>query len=338
LLIRSTSLTSKLKSDRYWVNEMAQEENDIELEDISGVGKKTAEKLRESGFDDLVSLAAMSASELAEVADIGKKTASSIISSARSELDIGFETGKDRLESRKELGRITTGSSNFDELLGGGVETGSVTEVYGEFGSAKTQVALQLAVNVQLDKEDGGLGRSCVFIDTEETFIPERAKQMAEAKGLDPDETLSNIFVARAYNSDHQMLLAEKARDLVKEHDAGLVVVDSLTSQFRSDYIGRGELADRQQKLNKHIHVLQKIANTLEAAVLVTNQVMSKPDVLFGDPTTPIGGHIVGHHSTFRIYLRKSKKDKRIARLVDCPYLPEGEAVFKVKEEGLVDG
>lgn len=317
---------------------MADEDNDIDLEDISGVGKKTAEKLRESGFDDLVSLAAMSASELSEVADIGKKTASSIISSARSELDIGFETGKDRLESRKELGRVTTGSSNLDELLGGGVETGSITEVYGEFGSAKTQVALQLAVNVQLKEENGGLDRSCVFIDTEETFIPERVKQMAEARGLDPDEALSNIFVARAYNSDHQMLLAEKARDLVKEHDAGLVVVDSLTSQFRSDYIGRGELADRQQKLNKHIHVLQKIGNTLEAAVLVTNQVMSKPDVLFGDPTTPIGGHIVGHHSTFRIYLRKSKKDKRIARLVDCPYLPEGEAVFKVKEEGVIDG
>lgn len=317
---------------------MTKEEDDIDLEDISGVGQKTAEKLRESGFDDLVSLAAMSASELSEVADIGKKTASSIISSARDELDIGFETGKDRLETRKDLGRITTGSSNLDELLGGGVEIGSITEVYGEFGSAKTQVALQLAVNVQLNEEEGGLGRSCVFIDTEETFIPERAKQMAEAKGLDADEVLSNIFVARAYNSDHQMLLAKKARDLVKEHNSGLVVVDSLTSQFRSDYIGRGELADRQQKLNKHIHVLQKTANTLDAAVLVTNQVMSKPDVLFGDPTTPIGGHIVGHHSTFRIYLRKSKKDKRIARLVDCPYLPEGEAVFKVKEEGVVDG
>lgn len=312
--------------------------DDVELEDIPGVGSKTAEKLRDSGYEDLMSISTMSASDLSELADIGEKTAQKIISSARDELNIGFKTGKEKWEERKNMSRITTGSSNIDELLGGGIESQSITELYGEFGSAKTQIVLQLSVNAQLSKEDGGLDSEVVFIDTEDTFIPERVEQMAKAKGADPEEILDNIHVARAFNSDHQILLAEKSEEIVKNNDVKLIAVDSLTSQFRSDYIGRGELATRQQKLNKHMHVLQRLANTYNLSVIVTNQVMSKPDMLFGDPTSPIGGHIVGHQSAFRIYLRKSKKDKRIARLVDCPYLPEGEAVFKVTKEGIIDG
>lgn len=311
--------------------------DDVELKDLPGVGSKTAEKLRDSGYDDLMSIATLSASELSDLADLGEKTASKIINAARKELELGYQTGAEKLEERKNLGRITTGSENMDELLGGGVETQCITEVYGEFGSAKTQIALQLSVNVQLSEKDGGLNSGAIYIDTEDTFIPERIEQMAEAKDLDPEEVLENIHVARGFNSDHQILLAEKAEDIIKKNDIRLLIVDSLTSQFRSDYIGRGELAKRQQKLNKHMHTLQRLSNAYNLSVLVTNQVMSKPDMLFGDPTSPIGGHIVGHQSAFRIYLRKSKKDKRIARLVDCPYLPEGEAVFKVINEGIVD-
>ena len=314
---------------------MADEE--IELKDLPGVGSKTAEKLRDSGYDDLMSIATLSAAELSDMADLGEKTANKIINAARDELNLGYQTGKEKMEERKSLGRITTGSSNIDELLGGGIETQCITEVYGEFGSAKTQIALQLSVNVQLSEEDGGLDSGAVYLDTEDTFIPERIEHMAEARDLDPEEVLEKIHVARAFNSDHQILLAEKAEEIIKNNDVKLLVVDSLTSQFRADYIGRGELAKRQQKLNKHMHTLQRLANAHNLAVIVTNQVMSKPDMLFGDPTSPIGGHIVGHQSTFRIYLRKSKKDKRIARLVDCPYLPEGEAVFKVEDKGLKD-
>ena len=311
--------------------------SEIKLQDLPGVGAKTAEKLKDSGYDTLMSIATMSAADLSEVADLGSKTANKIINAARDELDLGFQTGTDKLKERESMSKITLGSENFNELLDGGVETQSITEFYGEFGSAKTQCALQLAVNCQLPEEDGGLGKGVVFIDTEDTFIPERIEQMAEGSGLDPEEVLDNIFVARAYNSDHQILLAEKAQDIIKKNDIGLIVVDSLTSQFRSDYVGRGQLAERQQKLNKHMHTLQRLANTFNTAVVVTNQVMSNPGQLFGDPTSAIGGHIVGHASAFRIYLRKSKKDKRIARLVDCPYLPEGEAVFRVTEKGLED-
>ncbi|MFB6190861.1 MAG: DNA repair and recombination protein RadA [Candidatus Nanohaloarchaea archaeon] len=312
--------------------------DELELEDLKGVGEKTAEKLKDAGYDDIMSIATMSAGDLAEVADLGENSAQKIITSARQELDIGFETGQDKYEVRKEMKRIATGSENMDEILGGGVETQAITEFYGEYGSAKTQIAHQLSVNVQRPEGEGGLGRGVVYIDTEDTFIPERIEQMAERyDDMDAEEVLENIHVARAFNSDHQMLLADEAQDICQREDIGLIVVDSLTAQFRSDYVGRGELAKRQQKLNRHMNTLLRLANAHNAAVVVTNQVMANPDQMFGDPTSAIGGHIVAHNSAVRVYLRKSKKDKRIARLVDSPYMPEGEAVFKVKDRGIID-
>jgi DNA repair protein RadA len=312
-------------------------DNEKDLVDLKGVGEKTAEKLEEAGYDDLMSIATMSSGDLGEVADLGEKKSQKIITAARQELDLGFETGRDKYESRKKMGRITTSCTDLDEILGGGVETQNITEFYGEYGSAKTQISHQLSVNVQLEEGEGGLGKGAVYIDTEDTFIPERIEQMAEAKGLDVEETLDNIHVARAYNSDHQMLLADEAQDICQKEDIGLIIVDSLTAQFRADYVGRGELAPRQQKLNRHMNTLLRLANSHNAAVVVTNQVMSNPDQMFGDPTKAIGGHIVAHNSAVRLYLRKGKKDKRVARLVDSPYMPEAEAVFKVADEGIIE-
>ena len=194
-----------------------------------------------------------------------------------------------------------------------------------------------MSVDVQKPKDQGGLEGKVLFIDTENTFRPRRVAQIAENAGMDPESVLKNIYVARAFNSAHQMYLLEKSEDLLREDNIKLLIVDSLTALFRSDYVGRGTLAERQQKLNKHIHTLQKFADLYDVAIYVTNQVMSKPNVLFGDPTTPIGGHILGHMSTYRVYLRKSKGDKRIARLIDSPDLPNAEAVFEVNEKGIVD-
>jgi len=314
-----------------------QDGNDVELEDLKGVGAKTAEKLTDAGYDDLMSIATMSSGDLGELADLGEKKSQKIITAARQELDLGFETGKDKYETQKEMRKITTGSPDFDEMLGGGVETQSITEFYGEYGSAKTQLSHQLSVNVQRPEEEGGLERGVVFIDTEDTFTPLRIEQMAEEAGLDVDEALDNIHVARAYNSDHQMLLADEAQDICQQEDIGLIVVDSLTAQFRADYVGRGELAPRQQKLNRHMNTLLRLANSHNAAVVVTNQVMSNPDQMFGDPTKAIGGHIVAHNSAVRVYLRKGKKDKRVGRLVDSPYMPEGETIFRITDGGIVD-
>ena len=309
-----------------------------ELEDLPGVGPTIAKKLYEAGYDELMKIAVASPGELVEAADVGEGVAAKIIQAAREKADVGgFETGDSLLEKLKERRHLTTGSKSFDELIGGGFETQAITELFGAFGSGKTQVAHQLCVNVQMPEEEGGLEGEAIFIDTENTFRPERIVQMAEGAGMDTKEVLKNIHVANAFNSNHQMMLVEKAMEIAKERNVRLLVVDSLTGHFRAEYVGRGTLADRQQKLNRHMHELLRFSRLQNAVICVTNQVAARPDVFFGDPTQPIGGHIVGHTAMFRIYLRRSKGGKRIARLIDSPHLPEGEAIFIVKEEGIRD-
>jgi DNA repair protein RadA len=316
--------------------EPAEPKKQVALEDLAGVGQTTADKLRESGYTDLMELAVASPGDVAEAAEIGTAVALKIINEARRLADVGsFEPGTVLLERRKRLGRITTNAKSLDELLGGGVETQAITELAGEFGTGKTQIAHQLAVDVQLPVDQGGLMGEVVYIDTESTFRPERIVDMAKAVGLAPEEALAHVHIARAFNSNHQMLLVTKAQEVARERPIRLVVVDSLTAHFRSEYPGRGELAPRQQLLNKHLHELLKFGDTYNAAIVVTNQVSSRPDILFGDPTRPIGGNIVAHAATYRLYLRKSKPPKRIARLIDSPNLPEGEAVYSLTSDGI---
>ncbi|MFH1393262.1 MAG: DNA repair and recombination protein RadA [Candidatus Micrarchaeota archaeon] len=308
-----------------------------DLEDLPGIGEVTAEKLRAAGYSEFDKIAAASPHDLAEAGGMGVESCKKAIEAAKTMVEIGFETADLVLERRKSIGKIKTGSKNLDELLGGGVETQAITEAYGRFGSSKTQIGFQLCVNAQRPVGEGGLGGNVLFVDTEHTFRPERVAQMAEANEMDSDAVLKNILIARAENSDHQMILVEKAADIIKENNVKLLVVDSLTSLFRSDYLGRGALGERQQKLNKHVHMLQKLSEEYNLAVYVTNQVMDNPGILFGDPTTPIGGHILAHASSYRMYVRKSKEEKRISRLVDSPNLPEGECVFKVTKDGIRD-
>ena len=315
----------------------------VDLEDLPGVGPAIAEKLREGGYTSLEAIAVASPSELVASAEIGEATAAKIINAARQAADIGgFLTGDKILVRRQEVGKLTTGSGTLNTLLGGGLETCAISEFYGEFGSGKTQVAHQLAVNVQLPPDKGGLNGSVIIIDTENTFRPERIKDMAEGLALDYQEVLQHIHVARAYNSNHQILLVDRAEKLAEElketeKPVRLLIIDSATAHFRSEYVGRGTLADRQQKINKHLHEALRFGDLNNAVIMITNQVQVRPDAFFGDPTRPIGGHIVGHTATFRIYLRKSKGEKRIARLVDSPNLPEAEAVFSVSKVGVRD-
>jgi len=313
----------------------AKPKNISKVEDLPGVGAATAEKLKLSGFDSLMAIAVATPGELIDASGVTESVARKIINVSRDALEMGFESGEELLRKRERISKISTGSKAFDNILGGGVETCAITECFGQYGSGKTQLAHQLAVNVQ------GYGENAVvvYIDTENTFRPERIKQFAEGAGLEFDKVLKNVFVARAYNSDHQMLLAEKVEDLItkKKLNVKLVIVDSLTAHFRAEFVGRGTLAERQQKLNKHMHTLAKIADLYNLAVYVTNQVMAKPDQFFGDPTEAIGGHIVAHNSTFRVYLRKGKKGSRVAKLVDAPALPDAECSFWVKEDGVRD-
>ncbi len=308
-----------------------------DLEDLPGIGEVTAEKLKAAGYSEFPAIAAAMPHELAEAGGMGVESAKKAIEAAKTMVEIGFETADQVYERRKSIHRIKTGSTALDDLLGGGIETMAITEMYGKFSSGKSQLGFQLVVNVQKPVEQGGLGGGVLFVDSEATFRPERIVQLAEAQGMDSQAVLKNIQVARAENSDHQIILLEKSEETIQNNNIKLIVVDSLTSQFRADYLGRGALGERQQKLNKHVHTLQKLAEKYNLAVYVTNQVMDNPGILFGDPTTPIGGHVLAHMSTYRLYVRKGKDDKRIARLVDSPSMPEGEAVFRVTPKGLTD-
>ncbi len=316
---------------------MAKEKGVKELEDLPGVGPTTAEKLKQLGYDSIEKIATASPHELMELAGMKLDAAKQAVEAAKQATTLEFKTASEVNDKRMALGRIQTGSKSLDELLGGGVEANAITEAYGKFASGKTQLGFQLSVNVQKPIESGGLGGKTLFIDTEGTFRPDRIEQISKAAGMDLKATLDNILVVRATTSDQQILAIERADKLVRESNVKLIVVDSLMSLFRSEYVGRGALNERQGKLNMHIHKLQKLADTYDLAIYITNQVMDNPAILFGDPTTPVGGNIVAHAATTRLYMRKSKEDKRIVRLVDSPNMPEGEAVIKITPDGIKD-
>lgn len=315
------------------------EKKEPQLTDLPGIGNASLAKLESAGIYDLMSVAVMTPSDLAEVAGVGAAVARKAIQASRDMLDLGFQDGMAYAKKREDVNYITTGSKELDKLLGGrGISTRSITEAFGAYGSGKTQIGLTLSVNVQLPLEKGGAAGKCVFIDTEGTFRPPRVKQIAEGIGANPEKVLKNILVARAFNSDHQILLLEKIGEMIKSGERiKLLVIDSLTAHFRAEFSGRGQLAERQQKLNRYMHDLMRLAETYNIAVYVTNQVMANPAQLFGDPTTAIGGNIVGHASTYRMYLRRGKKDSRVAKLIDSPDLPDSECLYYVTSSGIRD-
>jgi DNA repair protein RadA len=303
---------------------------------LPGVGQATLDKLVKAGFNSLESIAYTPPKLIREDSGLGEKTVAKLIKSSMEQLGIGFKSGSEIWEHRKNIARIYTNSQELDDLLGGGVETGSLIEFFGEFRTGKTQICHQLCVNVQLTKEQGGLEGRALYIDTEGTFRPERIIQMSEALNLDYNKILRNIIYGRAYNSDHQILLIKEAANIIKEKNIKLIIVDSLIGHFRSEYVGRGTLASRQQLINIHLHDLLRLCDIHpELAVVVTNQVSAKPDTFYGNPIKATGGNIVAHGSTIRVFLRKGKGDQRVAKMVDAPHLPEGEAVFAIRESGI---
>ena len=306
------------------------------LEELSDLSPAIKNKLMESGFESIESVSVASIREIADITGIGEQVVHKIVARAREHLEINFKSAKEIWKRHQEIIKITTGSKKLDDLLGGGIESRSITEIFGEFATGKTQLAHQLCVTVQLPEEKGGINGGALFIDAEGTFRPDRIIQIGEKFGFN-DSVLDKIFFIRAYNSDHQQLIVEKAPSLIKENNIKLIIIDSVMTHLRAEYIGRGMLSDRQQKLNKFLHKLHQLAEIFNLAILITNQVMSSPGVVFGDSTVPTGGNIIGHSSTFRLYFRKSKANRRIARLIDSPCLPEGESLFSITEWGIED-
>ncbi|NWG08851.1 MAG: DNA repair and recombination protein RadA [Nitrososphaerales archaeon] len=317
-------------------------EEELDLESLEGVGPATKQKLTAAGIYNVLDLVSRGPIEISDVVNIDLSRAIELVNKARVRLvtlgriEKDFISATELYKKRQTIERIGTGSKNLDDLLGGGIETQAVTELYGEYGSGKTQLCHTLCVKVQTQKDQGGLSSGAIYVDTENTFRPERIVEIAEAYNLEPEEVLSKIIVAEAYNSAHQELIVREAGRFIEKERIRLLVVDSAVAHYRAEFLGRGTLAERQQRLNRFMHNLLRLAELYNVAVVVTNQVQSAPDVFFGDPTRPVGGHVVAHTSTYRIYLRKAGKN-RIARMMDSPCHPEREVVFILDGRGIND-
>jgi DNA repair protein RadA len=315
---------------------------DLEIQDIEGVGPTTARKLKEAGIVSVMDLAVASADELAVDINSSKETAATFIMAAQrllresNILEKEFVTAESALEKRKALMRCSTGSRALDELLLGGIETQAVTEFYGEFGSGKSQICHTLSAIAPQPREAGGLNGGVIYIDTEGTFRPERLNQIARARDLEPSHVLKNVAVCKVYNSSHLELIIKDLGKYISDFNAKLVIIDSIISLHRAEFAGRGTLADRQQRLNNLLHKIIRLAEIFNIAVVITNQVQSSPDTFFGDPTKAAGGNVLGHASTYRIYLRKSGEN-RTAKMIDSPYHPYSDAKFTLNEKGTDD-
>ena len=292
-----------------------------------------------NGYATVESVAYATKKALIKVKGISDAKADKITSAAEKLVPMGFTTASEYARQRQDIIHLTTGCKDLDQLLGGGVETGSITEIFGEFRTGKTQLCHMLCVTAQLGLDQGGGEGKALFIDTEGTFRPERLVAIAERFGLNPDDVLENVAFAKAYNSEHQMQLLQQASAMMAETRYALIVVDSATALFRTDYTGRGELAARQQKLAQFLRQLTRLADVFGVAVVITNQVVANPDgaMFVKDNSKPIGGNIMAHASCTRLKLRKGRGDCRVCRVYDSPCLPEAEAMFAIGANGIVD-
>jgi DNA repair protein RadA len=303
-----------------------------------------AEELRnrlQEQFPSLIALAATPPDEVVKRCEISKSSALRAVNQARKLIGMTEPTTAAVL-LKKELERpkITTSSQQLDEILGGGIAVGAITEFSGAFATGKTQISFQLCLNVQHTVEEGGLDGKALFIDTENTFAPARVAEMAYSYTEDPGTYLQNIFVTRAFNSDHQIQIVEKADKVIEKNNIRLLVIDSMASHFRSEFPGKENLPRRQQVLMAHAETLQRLAEAYDVAIVTTNQILANPDNLFSgiDNLEPALGFAWGHRPTHRILLRKSRGTARIARIFDSPELAEREAVYHITPQGIRDG
>jgi len=292
-------------------------------------------QLLKAGYTSVKLLATATTGEIVSMTNIPRSYVDQLIANAKDWEDFHFETAANLLSDRTKLKRISTGSSSLDRLLGGGVEPRSITEFYGSYTTGKTQLSIQLAVNATLEEDGKG---HAVYIDTEGSFRPERIEQICEEANLDAESILNRIYVGRAHNTTIQMELTNAVSELATNQSVKLLILDSLTSNFRAEYIGKGSIMDRQQKLNQHVQQLARISDMLNIAVVITNQVMSVIDG-FENSLQPVGGNILAHGSTHRVELTKSKKHNQVryAKLIASPSLPESTAEFKITRGGIKD-
>ncbi|XP_076165228.1 DNA repair protein RAD51 homolog A [Ptiloglossa arizonensis] len=307
----------------------------------NGITAGDIKKLEEAGYYTVEAVAYAPKKHLIAIKGISEAKADKILQEASKLVVMGFKSATEIHQTRSHIVFVTTGSSELDRLLGGGIETGSITEIFGEFRSGKTQLCHTLAVNCQLPIDMGGAEGKCLYIDTEGTFRPERLIAVAERYNVAGDNVLDNVACARAYNTDHQTQLLIQASAMMTESRYALLIVDSATGLYRTDYSGRGELASRQMHLARFLRMLLRLADEHGVAVVITNQVVAQVDgaasMFGGDQKKPIGGNILAHASTTRLYLRKGRGETRICKIYDSPCLPESEAMFAIGTDGIGD-
>ncbi|KAK9465413.1 Rad51-domain-containing protein [Lipomyces arxii] len=311
-----------------------------ELQNL-GINASDIQKLRAAGIYAISTVLSTTRRNLLKVKGLSEVKVDKIKEAAGKIINAGFISATEQAHNRKRVQAITTGSKQLDGILGGGVKSMSITEVFGEYRCGKTQMAHTLCVTAQLPKDMGGAEGKVVYIDTEGTFRPERLRDIADRFAVDPDQVCDNITYARALNSEHQMELIEKLGNTFADGSYRLLIVDSIMAQFRVDYSGRGELNERQQKLNQMLGRLNRLAEEYNVAVFMTNQVQSDPgaSALFAaaDGRKPVGGHVLAHASATRILLRKGRGEERVAKLQDSPDMPEREAAYCIGEGGIQD-
>jgi DNA repair protein RadA len=325
---------------------LREEDNDpktaLDLNTIEEIGPATKDRLEQAGFKSIKDLVVRGPIDVSESTGIEMVKSMYLCNKARIRLeDLGiidktFISATKLYDKRKKEERISTGSKNLDDLFEGGIEPKAVTEIYGEYGTGKTQICHTLCILAQQQRKSEGKAHRALYIDTENTFRPERIVSIALARKLDPDMALENIIVAKAYNSAHQELIIEETGPIIDSNNVKLLVVDSAVAHYRSEFLGRATLSERQQRLNKFMHMLVRISEMYTIAVLATNQIQSSPDAIFGDALRPTGGHVVAHTSTYRVFLKRAGKNQ-IARMVDSPYHPEREVLFTLNEQGVAD-
>ncbi len=304
------------------------------------ISKETTARLQEQ-YPTIMALATTPPEEVVRRCEISSTSAARAVNQARKLIGMAEPiTAAELFERKLAKPRITTSSQQLDEILGGGITVGAITEFSGAFATGKTQLAFQLCINVQQPQEMGGLDGKALFIDTENTFAPSRVAEMSYSFTDDPKAFLQNIYVSRAYNADHQIQIVEKADKIIQKNNVRLVIVDSMASHFRAEFPGKDNLPRRQQMLMAHAETLQRLTESYELAVYTTNQILSNPDSIFTGTSSlePALGFAWGHRPTHRILLRKSRGTTRIARIFDSPELAEREAVFHITPQGIRDG
>ncbi|KAK9378415.1 Rad51-domain-containing protein [Kockiozyma suomiensis] len=318
-------------------------ESILDVDELQALGINAADiqKLRAAGIYAISTVLSTTRRNLLKVKGLSEIKVEKIKEAAGKLLNTGFISATDQAQNRSRVIAISTGSAALDAVLGGGIKTMSITEVFGEYRCGKTQLAHTFCVTAQLPRNMGGAEGKVAYIDTEGTFRPERLRDIAERFGVDPDQVCDNISYARALNSEHQMELIEKLGGTFADGSFRLLIVDSIMAQFRVDYSGRGELNERQQKLNQMLGRLNRLAEEYNVAVFMTNQVQSDPgaSALFAaaDGRKPVGGHVLAHASATRLLLRKGRGEERVAKLQDSPDMPEREATYCITEGGISD-